>query len=64
MLYVRPRDRKKLDCMKSRKRGEKKEKEEEMVLNCTKLEYHKEILKFINIQYYIIFFLITQISDQ
>ena len=53
---MRQRDRKELDCMKSRKREEKKEKEEEMVLNCTKLEYYKEILEFINIQYYINFF--------
>ena len=56
-LYVRQRDRKELDCMKSRKRGKKR------VLDYMKLEYYKEVLDFINIEYHIIF-LITKISGQ
>ena len=54
---MRQRDRKELDCMKSRKGGKKR------VLDYMKLEYYKEVLDFINIEYHIIF-LITKILGQ
>ena len=51
---MRQRDRKELDCMKTRKRGKTR------VLDYMKLEYYKEVLDFSNIEYHIIF-LIKQI---
>ena len=40
-----------------------KSREKKKVLDCTKLEYYKEIFDFNNIEYHIIF-LITQIPSQ
>ena len=57
---MRKRDRKELNCMKSKKR-EKKRKNK--VLDCMKLEYYKEVLNFSNIKYHIIF-LTIQIPGQ
>ena len=57
---MRQRDRKELNCMKSKKR-EKKRKNK--VLDCMKLEYYKEVLNFGNIKYHIIF-LTIQIPGQ
>ena len=41
-----------------------KKKKKNKVLDCTKLEYYKEIHNFTNIEYHIIFFLITQVPGQ
>ena len=40
---MRQRNRKELDCMKSRKRKKKKRKKKDKVLDCMKLEYYKDI---------------------
>ena len=42
----------------------KSRKRKKNVLHWTKFKYYKEILDFSNIEYYIFFFLITQISGQ
>ena len=53
-LYMRPRDRNEIDCMKKEKtRKKKKEKKKKKVFDCMKLEYyglHAHIRKMHNIQ--------------